>query len=300
MLKVDKPYTSWPTVAVCIFSIVLCLLTVYVRTVNIPFSTTIETIFYKIFMTIAAIFFCSFVSYSQFTVTHESVHGNISKNKYVNNIIGFISSFSLGPTGNWFGFKEHHMAHHLKTNDPLLDPDMWCSGQGYGGEKYIALRWATLDLYYVYIFVKQIGNYKLGIMVYTILNYLLGMQLLISLINTFGIFNVLQFWIIPSRISIMLLAFAFDYLPHYPHDITKDDDRYKTTSYIACPWIIKLVLSPISFYQDHHIIHHENPTIPFYMYREAWDKHKDDFIKKGARINNIIPATLSPILGKNV
>lgn len=285
---------------VFIFSNLLFLVTIYTGSINFVLSTTVETLLFRTFMFFATIFTSCFVSYSQFTVTHESVHGNISKNKYINNIIGFISSFSLGPAGNWFGFREHHLAHHLMTNDPVHDPDMWCSSQGYGGEKYLVIRWATLDFYYIYIYIKQIGKYSLTTNALTILNYLLGLWLLTTSIRYFGVVNVFQYWVIPSRIAITLLAFAFDYLPHYPHDIKKDDDRYKTTSYIACPWIIKLILSPISFYQDHHIIHHQNPSIPFYLYRSAWEKYGVDLIKKGARVTNIIPNTFSPILGKNI
>lgn len=301
MLSVPpKPRTAWPTICIFVVSTLLSMVSIYMGTLKLELHSFIDNLIYKIFILIATISLSFFSAYSQFTVTHESVHNNISKNKCVNNIIGFLSSLSLGPTGNWFGFKEHHIQHHRETNDPKTDPDMWCSNKGYGGDKYIVLRWLTLDFYYIYAYFMDFRKYSIKTNMCIILNHIFNLLVLNFLIQNYGIVSVMQYWIIPARLAILLLSFAFDYLPHYPHDTIKKENRYKTTSYIACPWIIKLFLSPVSFYQDHHIIHHQDPTIPFYMYSHVWSINKDKFYEKEIRITEIIPSALSPILGKNI
>lgn len=245
-----------------------------------------EYVFSMIIMLISIIVI-SFACYAQFTVIHEAAHSNISKNKTMNDIIGLISSVWLGPFGTWYGFKYHHLNHHMYTNNIENDPDMWCSEKGFGGKKFILLRWATLDFHYVYSYIidKKIS-----------LNYsrLVAFEMIIKSILTFWIIymfnfnNILIFWILPSRLAITLLAFAFDYLPHYPHDVNKNENKYLTTSYISFPWFIKLFLSPIAFYQDYHIIHHLNTQIPFYKYSMAWESNKKTLLEK-IRVTRVYP-----------
>lgn len=296
-MEFRKPYVCWPTICVFIISILAFVTAIIIGNIDIIIVNYINkykdlhVLFARCIICVVTIIISAFASYAQFTVTHESVHSNISKNKYLNDGIGIISALWLGPTGNWFAFRKHHLLHHKETNDIDKDPDMWCSKQGFGGEKYIFLRWLTLDLYYWYLYLFRntfgiIENAK--ILTYQVFNiYIFHLSA-----TTFGIIPVLQYWIIPSRLAILLLSFAFDYLPHYPHDITKREDRYKTTSYISCPWVIKLLLSPIAFYQDYHIIHHENPSVPFYQYSKVWDATKDKLIDKGIRINKLLPDVL--------
>jgi beta-carotene hydroxylase len=304
MVAYTKPYICWPTVLIFILSIISSAIAVFLGTISLErlVDNKLQLFIANVLVYIIVVVIASFASYSQFTVTHESVHANVSRNKYVNDIIGIISSFWLGPFSNWFGFKMHHLVHHRETNDLEHDPDMWCSKYGYGGEKYILVRWMTLDFYYLYAFITDlIGNKMKRYDIYKVLlNHFVSIYILYWALSTFGFFAIMQYWVLPSRFAITFLSFAFDYLPHYPHDFKKRENRYKTTSYIACPWFIKLFLSPISFYQDYHLIHHDNPSIPFYKYKVFWDENKESLLGKGVRINEIVPPIISSFLGENI
>lgn len=292
----ERPNIRWPIIAlftISVFATIVSILLGFIElnNINITNLTSIQKIIINITLYITSIIIATFASYAQFTVVHESVHSTISKNKYINNIIGISAAIWLGPLSNWILFKKHHLQHHSDTNDVDKDPDMWCSKNAYGGEKYLVLRWLTLDIHYAYIYIIEcVNNCRVSIPILT--NQICMIFFTYFIFNCFSIGQILQYWIIPSRLAILLLSFAFDYLPHYPHDIKKKENKYKTTSYISCPWYIKLFLSPISFYQDYHIIHHERPYIPFYEYAKVWDERKEDLINKGVRINKIFPQIL--------
>jgi fatty acid desaturase len=92
--------------------------------------------------------------------------------------------------------------------------------------------------------------------------------------------TLLFYWVIPSRVAMFLLAAAFDFMPHYPHHITRKEDKYKTTSFITTTWYLKPILSLLIFYQNYHIAHHLNPVVPFYMYSTIWDQMKEKVLSQ--------------------
>lgn len=288
MKKYDKPTICYPTILLFIISLIFTILGILINCINLSYLPSYILIILSLIQLILSIIIISFSCYSQFTVIHEASHSNISKNRYLNDIIGLIASFWLGPTGNWYGFKFHHLDHHTYTNNINLDPDMWCSDKGFGGKKLILFRWMTLDYHYIYCCFKSKSRMSSYYMKQIIIEFIIKFIMAFIVYYYFGFNNVLLFWVIPSRLSITLLAFAFDYLPHYPHDVKKNENKYLTTSYISCPWFIKLLLSPIAFYQDYHIIHHLNTQIPFYKYSSVWEQEKKDLLTK-IRINKLFP-----------
>jgi len=218
------------------------------------------------------------------------VHSSISKNKYINNILGGLSHYWLGPTANWYGFKYNHMMHHRHTNVSELDPDYWSSLNGPGGPKFVGIRWATMDIPYwinsLKHFYKKDYICKIKVLIYQIPI----ISLLISSIY-YGFFtNLLLFWIIPARITLIILAYTFDFLPHYPHDSHIHEDRYKTTSYLSVPWYVRPIFTFLTFYQNYHVIHHLYPSVPFYKYKKMWDLKNEHLITdKKIPIQKILP-----------
>ena len=71
--------------------------------------------------------------------------------------------------------------------------------------------------------------------------------------------------VLPSRLAIATLAFAFDWLPHRPHVVTAREDRMRATLIIEgrlwC-WL--------TFGQSLHLVHHLYPGVPFYRYATVW------------------------------
>lgn len=290
MDTIKRQYISYPTVSVFITSVSLTLLSIYIDNIIHFYTNNILLICIINFVTIVI---ASIASYSQFTVMHDSVHNSVSKNQFINNTFGVLSSIWLGPTSNWYGFQQHHLLHHKETNNKDLDPDMWCSNNFIKNDNIIFLfcRWATLDFYYIYKTFKNINCMK-NVTKFSA-NQLAMIFLVYYIFTTFSMFSIIKYWILPSRVAILVLSFAFDYLPHYPHIITKKDNRYRTTSYINCSWFIKIILSPIAFYQDYHLIHHLYPNIPFYNYPVMWNKMENYLINEcGINVLDISPSNL--------
>ena len=86
----------------------------------------------------------------------------------------------------------------------------------------------------------------------------------LAFLSGYGL-EVVLLWLMPARLAIGLLAFGFDWLPHHPHDVRSDDDRYRATVVRPSPW-----LTPLLIYQNYHLIHHLYPAVPFYRYSRVW------------------------------
>ena len=55
-------------------------------------------------------------------IQHDANHGAISKNPWVNRILGLTENMIGGSQVNWI--HQHVVQHHIHTNDVHLDPDM--------------------------------------------------------------------------------------------------------------------------------------------------------------------------------
>jgi len=84
---------------------------------------------------------------------------------------------------------------------------------------------------------------------------------------------VLFLWILASRIGLALVALVFVFLPHYPGDISFEENEYQATT-IRQGW--EWLLTPLFVYQNYHLIHHLYPTAPFYNYPKIWHLKYDE------------------------
>lgn len=94
------------------------------------------------------------------------------------------------------------------------------------------------------------------------------------------------YWLLPSRLAVLFLGFAFDYLPHFPHDYTPATNRWLTTALLRLPGAQR-VLTFVLLCQDYHLIHHLWPTIPFYRYPKAYELRKEQLKTHKVRERNI-------------
>lgn len=225
-------------------------------------------------------------SYAHFTIVHDAIHGAVAKNRWINDTLGLLSQFWLGPTSNWWGLKYLHLRHHLKTNHPKEDPDIWNSTDGPGGFLLTPLRWATIDLHYWIFYREIIQVAPIRIFLYHLLAFLLIFASL-----QFGFGKLLLWkWILPSRIAIFFLSLFFDFLPHYPHKVTRAEDRYQTTAYLSIATYLRPFLSALILHQNYHIAHHLYPHVPFYRYGHVWEEKKQELIKIPVPIRRLFPS----------
>ena len=297
----DRPDVAWPTIGIFLLAIFMTLVSCTLGT-GLIFPVTAfdfprsSTWWYWVSSLVLGLF-CFIVSticsYTQFTVAHDAIHRSVSrKYKSLNDWIGWAAQFWLGPTSSWAGLRYNHLEHHAHTNNATLDPDYWCSLNGPGGIYLTPLRWMSVDISYYHTYLNKIlkCDWMKQVQVYGLE---LGKLFFLLIAYKFGYLPfLLQYWILPARLALFLLAYAFDFLPHFPHKITRKTNRYKTTAYLYTPWIFRPLLSLLIFYQNYHIAHHLKPHVPFYQYKNVWEDMKDELLEEGIIIREILPTLI--------
>jgi beta-carotene hydroxylase len=263
------PDIAWPTVILCIS----CWIVRYVI-LRAYQSNNISTI--------SAVILCIITAFASFTPMHEAAHGNVATikggHKWLNLAVGVISGWNFPIP--CIGFQLLHLKHHKYTNDSLNDPDHW---SGSGSWFLLPLRWLTQEIIYYIIAVPQlVAKRSLALI------DLIAMIAAVVVLSLMGFGQeVLWLWIIPGRLSIAVLAFAFDYLPHRnQHD--KSLSMYKATHVTS---LIGDVVAPLTvplLYQNYHNIHHLAPYIPFYKYKAVWEHYKTELLSHGSMVVPII------------
>ena len=213
--------------------------------------------------------------FASFTPMHDATHHGVSRTEWLNETVGWLSSFPL--LVPFPAFRHIHLTHHKHTNHPTLDPDMW-SGRGPAWLR--PLRWLTQDGHYYRHYVGTGRPRKEKALV--ALSMMVGGALMVFFCATGHGLDLLLFWVLPARLAICLLAFAFDYLPHRPHQVLAADDRFRATSVFE-----NRALVPILLWQNYHLVHHLYPAVPFYRYGVVWWGMRDELIAKGAQVRKI-------------
>ena len=84
-------------------------------------------------------------------------------------------------------------------------------------------------------------------------------------------------WLVPALGAATVLAFAFDYLPHRPHEAR---GRYRDTRAYPGSLLHALLLA-----QNYHLVHHLWTTIPWFRYRRAFEGVRPELEQRGCRID---------------
>lgn len=218
-----------------------------------------------------------------FTVLHDGVHRSVMRGfprfgECVVNIAGAI----LSPLATAEAFRYVHFKHHRHTNEAAVDPDMW---SGVGTRWSLPLQWATADLRYAQVVLQDwqdIAPAK-------------RRKILVGVILTLGIYALswplgwgwvaTLYWIVPGRIAIAWLAFAFNYLPHHPHNVEQAHNPYAATNIREGGG---LLMKGLFLYQNYHLIHHLFPSVPFYRYARIWRQRRTEFQALGASVVGVL------------
>lgn len=206
-----------------------------------------------------------------FTVMHDSVHNSVSRTRWLNDWLGRLASVPFSVLPIFRPFRFIHMQHHRFTNEgDNKDPDLYC---GTGPTWMLPLRWATIDIkYYVWYVPKLLGRpmpEKREFFLALVIN---AVALTAIIMAGYG-HAFLLYFVIPSRLALTFLAFAFDYLPHSPYLNTQADNAYTATSNRVG---LEKLLTPLLLSQNYHLVHHLYPLVPFYRYIDVW-KAREDF-----------------------
>jgi fatty acid desaturase len=220
-----------------------------------------------------SVLFNTAAAFALFTVVHEACHRTLSTNAAVNAWLGRIAMLFFGPYAGFGMFRFIHMQHHRFTNHhDGSDPDHYAStGRGWR----LLLRWLTLDLNYVRFYAARRATRPRAEVAEALAVPVLVGSAQLALVFAGQGFWVLVLWLLPSRLSGLLLSWSFDYLPHHGLHHTPSEDRLKTTRNRVGA---ERLLTPLLLYQNYHLVHHLHPIIPFYRYIAVWRRNEETYL----------------------
>ncbi|PKM22075.1 MAG: hypothetical protein CVV10_06170 [Gammaproteobacteria bacterium HGW-Gammaproteobacteria-14] len=224
-----------------------------------------------------------------FTVFHEASHNALSEHKALNDWLGRISILPFSPAPIFRAFRFIHMQHHRFANQGRdKDPDGWCGG---GNAWTLPLRWATLDLNYYVFYLPKLKDRPRDERNETLLAIAFGVLLVALVVMSGYAMEALLYWFIPGRIAIVMLALAFDFLPHHPHQVSEQEDPYRATSNrVGMEWL----LTPVLLYQNYHLVHHLYPRAPFYRYLKIWKAKEAEHLAHNPYLIDLIGRQKKP------
>jgi fatty acid desaturase len=217
--------------------------------------------------------FNALASYMLFTVSHDTSHHSLSSIEAVNVWMGRIATLFFAPHAGFRTWRFIHMQHHRFTNhDDGRDPDHYTNR---GPRWQTALRWLTVDLYYMVFYVPKLRGRPRREQVELALTLLLVGGFSAGAIATGHTLELFVLYYLPIRLAIMWLGFAFDYLPHNGLAYTPTEDRFKTTRNRIG---LERLVSPLLLYQNYHLVHHLHPIVPFHRYIAVWRRKEEDYL----------------------
>ncbi|MFD9667570.1 fatty acid desaturase [Rhodococcus sp. NPDC059968] len=221
----------------------------------------------------------AFVTFSMFTVLHESTHHAAGRMGWVNELLGRLSMPFVAAWGTYPLIRYVHIEHHRNTNEDIhTDPDAWSE---HGPAWQLPLRWMTQDAWYFRFYLPRMARRPRKEVIGLLTNLAAVIAIMIALIATGHGWELVLIYLIPQRLGLGLLAWWFDWLPHHDLGVTAKVNRFQATR-IRVGW--ERLMNPLMFYQNYHLVHHIHPTIPFYRYVQAWQRTEADYLDRGAPI----------------
>jgi fatty acid desaturase len=212
-------------------------------------------------------------SYMLFTVAHDAGHHSASRVPWLNDLMGRFATPLFALHAAFPVWRFIHMQHHRFTNHADgEDPDHYTM-RGPGWQR--PLRWLTVDYQYVVFYLPKLRSRPAREQAEAIVFLLLGIGVPVAMIATGNVVAWLVILYVPSRLAVIFLAWAFDYLPHHGLHHRPTEDRLKTTRNRIG---LERVVSPVMLYQNYHLVHHLHPIVPFYRYIAVWRRNESAYL----------------------
>ena len=218
------------------------------------------------------------VTFTMFTVLHESTHHAAGQLTWVNELLGRLAMPFVAAYGSFPLVRYIHLEHHRNTNeDAHTDPDAWTA---HGPWWQLPLRWLTIDFWYARFSVARQRTRPPSERVETAAVVALSLAAFAWLAVRGHGWELLVVYLIPQRLGLAVLAWWFDWLPH--HDLgARRQDRFGATRVrVGLEWL----MTPIMLCQNYHLVHHLHPAIPFYRYLRTWKDNRDAYLARDVPI----------------
>jgi fatty acid desaturase len=221
----------------------------------------------------AAVPLNAIASYLLFTVSHDAAHHSVSSNGALNKWIGRLATPFFAPQAGFQTWRFIHMQHHRFTNhDDGSDPDAYTM-RGPAWQR--PFRWATVDVYYMVFYLPKLASRPRAEKVELVSQWAIVGAIAIAAAATGHIVDFLVLLVLPCRVAIVYLAWAFDYLPHHGLHLKPTEDKLKATRNRVGS---ERLLSPVLLYQNYHLVHHLHPLVPFYRYIAVWRRNEESYL----------------------
>ncbi len=216
-----------------------------------------------------------------FTIWHEAAHGNVSRNRMVNNVVGVLGMFPyLTP---YFFQRYVHLDHHKYLNVPNEDPNLIYAD---GPFWQLPIRYLRA---FAYARDKLQADPRSPGM--RLSDRLVGLVLLcvwLVALATGHVLDLVLLWLVPFAVAKVIMDWYVNYLPH----VGLPAHRYLGTRIVDVGWVTPLVLQ-----HNYHAIHHLWPGIPWHRYLRTYADKRDFLVEKHVPIEHSVfgGRTLPPL-----
>jgi len=261
----QTPAVAWPTLLLFVLALAL-------------WTGALAAVLRGLIPPLAAILLLTVAAFMQFTVLHDGVHRSVLRGyPRLNDLVTSLAGAFLGLVGIGAAFRYAHFKHHRLTNE-ANDPDQW---SGHGHFLTRPLHWATADLYYGVVILRDWGIIPRKERWSMIVGAIPLLAVFAACVALGHGWDAVWYWLVPARLAILWLAFAFNYLPHHPHRVEQRHNPYAATNVRrggepAMKWLF--------LYQNYHLIHHLFPSVPFYRYLKIWRRNDAEFVRQGTSV----------------
>jgi len=254
------PAVAWPTVALFALALLLWVGSAAAWLGGLspwPVSTLLSAV----------------AAYLFFTVSHDAAHHAVARSDALNLWIGRFATPLFAPHAAFPVWRFIHMQHHRFTNhDDGRDPDAYTMR---GPRWQVPFRWLTIDVYYLAFYLARIRGRPREERLELAAQLVLVGALTLAAVLTGHAFDILVLYYLPCRLAVLMLAWAFDYLPHHGLHHTPEQDKFKSTRNRVGR---ERLISPVMLYQNYHLVHHLHPLVPFYRYVAVWRRREEDYL----------------------
>ena len=236
---------------------------------------------------VAGFFVSGILVYASYTILHETVHSNVSgfgqPTRWYNEALGYAAGFIMAIPLTIH--RVNHLTHHRTTNDPENDPDMVMAIEGRPG---------LISLFVVSLrsIVKQY-TFFLGpawptttkrdrILAAAEIAVSVGVRGAVALAGY--PMEVLVLTVLANLLGNLIIVSLFAVAVHHPNT---GRGRYVDTSTIILPAWVNGPVTWLWLWQNYHSVHHLFPRIPFYRYREVFERIETIMVARGAPIHRI-------------
>lgn len=220
------------------------------------------------------------VTFAMYTVVHESAHHAAGKLTWVNEVLGRLAVPFVAAYASFPSLRYVHGQHHRHTNASVrADPDAWTTR---GPAWQLPLRWLTLDVSYARCYFTRLRTRPPHELAETLVVLSAALSAGVALVATGHGVELLLVYLLPQRLGVGLLAWAFGWLPHHGLPAAGPGGRFGTTRVRVG---LERLLTPVLLAQNLHLVHHLHPAVPFHRYRRVWLDNREAYLAQDVPIS---------------